>query len=1437
MNETSPVELLVNSAAYWDKRFTGDWSERGGPGQTKFFASILCEALPAWISSAMAGEKFSLLDIGCAFGEANEVFKPRFPGMIYTGVDISRVSIERAKRQYPQTKFRVVAPDWSGMPKADFVLASNTLEHLTDWMARLTIMCRLARRAAFVLVPCEEEVLDPEHVARFDERVFPIRQGTKRLAHLRVIDTASLPASRWNGNQILAIYVAPQFAGPRGEAQLGDITEGLDLRGLSDEDAVQVLMQQKPKDRTAPREQPSPSQQDASTVNQVNAEWGAKFATASAEYKERHEALTAAHAQALREANDRLHSTVNEHQEYARTLIGARDTAIAAKEIAERRRDFDVEMNAARIAHLQDVARKELEMQLAMSELTSQKIRLSAEMKAEALAGDFARNEAQMVSLVANLKQLSNDRATLISEHALEIDRIRAEHEALAGRLLAQAASSEEARALVTTDRDALISSHIDEIGGLRASHEAKINDLLEQAAQSEDARLRLAGECEVLIKAHAERVQELLVQEAHAEQTRQKLIVDRDALIATHAAKMSEVLTQAASSEEARARLATERDALISSHFHEIGGLRAANEAKINDLLEQAAQSEDARRRLAGEREVLIEAHAERVKELLVEEAHAEQTRQKLIVDRDALIATHAAKISEMLAQAASSEDARLALTTERDALIASHDEEIGRSRAAHQAQISELTTKAARDSEARIQLVCERETMIAAHAAKINEFLVKEAQAEQAQMRLIGDREALIAEHSREVDRIDAAYTRQTDRLSSDHEARVNALLAEVAEGETARLRLLAERDRLAAQHLHSTAELAGELERLRAGHANTVSALNALNIEQSNATYAAILENQQLRSEQEAVHADAQGQLQDMMVRIETLLRELAEARRETAQLRQAHRELLEGHETEMRRLHEDQAKAEAMWLDVQTTQKADFDALMASRQAAEVQKSVFERASAALREHYERHLNDLNLYLDQNISEAKKLIGQLPPGSSARALKPGDGVTTDTSGDVATANRIRIEELLASLEYSRNVAGATDYYGNRNLTARAVSDLAEPAPPLQGALPVDSFVVAMQLETFDRGGLERVVYDLCCGLQAAGIRVLVLCRSGGILSDEIRAKGVSVFALRNDDYAGVLERNGVTHLFTHHSYFGFDIAARLGVKTFDVVHNTYFWQLKNPQIVHHAGQSSSSVICVSSNVRDFHVKAFGVPRSKTIVINNPVNLEGLLVPGVAQLRRIRSVQNQTVFLNVANHYPAKAQIAMVSAFGQAARSRPEIRLLIAGTPTTQSITDEINRMVQTQNLAEVVTVLGHCSRRRLGLLYAQSHAFLLPSIFEGYSVSALEAATYGLPLIMTNVGSAQDLVKANDCGILLPPIIEDLTQCTPDLVDAVSAQHENRTTPHLVDAITSIARDRSAWLERGFTGMSKAVSLESAVNSYITAMQDAHHQASS
>ena len=910
MNETSPVELLVNSAAYWDKRFTGDWSERGGPGQTKFFASILCDALPAWISSAMAGEKFSLLDIGCAFGEANEVFKPRFPGMIYTGVDISRVSIERAKRQYPQTKFRVVAPDWSGMPKADFVLASNTLEHLTDWMARLTIMCRLARRAAFVLVPFEEEVLDPEHVARFDERVFPIRQGTKRLAHLRVIDTASLPASRWNGNQILAIYVAPQFAGPRGEAQLGDITEGLDLRGLSDEDAVQVLMQQKPKDRTAPREQPSPSQQDASTVNQVNAEWGAKFATASAEYKERHEALTAAHAQALREANDRLHSTVNEHQEYARTLIGARDTAIAAKEIAERRRDFDVEMNAARIAHLQDVARKELEMQLAMSELTSQKIRLSAEMKAEALAGDFARNEAQMVSLVANLKQLSNDRATLISEHALEIDRIRAEHEALAGRLLAQAASSEEARALVTTDRDALISSHIDEIGGLRASHEAKINDLLEQAAQSEDAR-----------------------------------------------------------------------------------------------------------RRLAGEREVLIEAHAERVKELLVEEAHAEQTRQKLIVDRDALIATHAAKISEMLAQAASSEDARLALTTERDALIASHDEEIGRSRAAHQAQISELTTKAARDSEARIQLVCERETMIAAHAAKINEFLVKEAQAEQAQMRLIGDREALIAEHSREVDRIDAAYTRQTDRLSSDHEARVNALLAEVAEGETARLRLLAERDRLAAQHLHSTAELAGELERLRAGHANTVSALNALNIEQSNATYAAILENQQLRSEQEAVHADAQGQLQDMMVRIETLLRELAEARRETAQLRQAHRELLEGHETEMRRLHEDQAKAEAMWLDVQTTQKADFDALMASRQAAEVQKSVFERASAALREHYERHLNDLNLYLDQNISEAKKLIGQLPPGSSARALKPGDGVTTDTSGDVATANRIRIEELLA------------------------------------------------------------------------------------------------------------------------------------------------------------------------------------------------------------------------------------------------------------------------------------------------------------------------------------------------------------------------------------------------------------------------------------
>ena len=52
------------------------------------------------------------------------------------------------------------------------------------------------------------------------------------------------------------------------------------------------------------------------------------------------------------------------------------------------------------------------------------------------------------------------------------------------------------------------------------------------------------------------------------------------------------------------------------------------------------------------------------------------------------------------------------------------------------------------------------------------------------------------------------------------------------------------------------------------------------------------------------------------------------------------------------------------------------------------------------------------------------------------------------------------------------------------------------------------------------------------------------------------------------------------------------------------------------------------------------------------------------------------------------------------------------------------------------------------------------YSQADAFLLTSDYEGWGMAVIEAASYGLPIIMTDVGCAGELVKDGESGIVIP-----------------------------------------------------------------------------
>lgn len=65
---------------------------------------------------------------------------------------------------------------------------------------------------------------------------------------------------------------------------------------------------------------------------------------------------------------------------------------------------------------------------------------------------------------------------------------------------------------------------------------------------------------------------------------------------------------------------------------------------------------------------------------------------------------------------------------------------------------------------------------------------------------------------------------------------------------------------------------------------------------------------------------------------------------------------------------------------------------------------------------------------------------------------------------------------------------------------------------------------------------------------------------------------------------------------------------------------------------------------------------------------------------------------------------------------------------------------------------------VEFLGFVSDKQLLELYASCHAFVLPTLFEGMPTVVLEAMTYSLPIIVTDVGATTELVDSTNGYII-------------------------------------------------------------------------------
>jgi glycosyltransferase involved in cell wall biosynthesis len=217
----------------------------------------------------------------------------------------------------------------------------------------------------------------------------------------------------------------------------------------------------------------------------------------------------------------------------------------------------------------------------------------------------------------------------------------------------------------------------------------------------------------------------------------------------------------------------------------------------------------------------------------------------------------------------------------------------------------------------------------------------------------------------------------------------------------------------------------------------------------------------------------------------------------------------------------------------------------------------------------------------------------------------------------------------------------------------------------------------------------------------------------------------------------------------------------IAARAaGLPAVHTVHTPSFFLPNNPMVIRVYRmaesllnrQATEKVIFVSETIRQVYLDGRLIPPEKAALVPNGLEADWF-GPALHILRPGQEIR----FLYVGRMAREKGIENLAAAFELVAGRIPEARLLAAGEGPKRG---ELLRAAEIGGWKRRLDLLGLQMRGKIRETMHTADVFVLPSDFESFSYTLLEAMACGLPCIATDVGGNRDLVEPDRTGLLVP-----------------------------------------------------------------------------
>lgn len=214
-------------------------------------------------------------------------------------------------------------------------------------------------------------------------------------------------------------------------------------------------------------------------------------------------------------------------------------------------------------------------------------------------------------------------------------------------------------------------------------------------------------------------------------------------------------------------------------------------------------------------------------------------------------------------------------------------------------------------------------------------------------------------------------------------------------------------------------------------------------------------------------------------------------------------------------------------------------------------------------------------------------------------------------------------------------------------------------------------------------------------------------------------------------------------------------------------------------------------SNGRIVISEVIRKLVYEKYHVDSA---VIHNGVTLPNL--PSTSDMLRKYSLTSGKYILLVSRFVPEKRHLDLIEAFNRINQS--EWKLVLVGDFDQKD--KYCKRVLFLSEQVPGVVITGYQTGDALKEIYANAGIFILPSSHEGLPIALLEALSYGLPVIVSDIPANKEIGLAENCYFRMGDI--------GDLVDKLQLHFSNIN-------VDIISRDnRREWLLNRYNWMHAA-----------------------